>query len=170
MFLTSLLAQVLEVQVEAAADLVVDLAGEADAARLGEALQARGHVHPVAIDVVALDDNVAEVDADPERDSLGFGHRVVTRRHRLLDFGGALNGVDDARELSEGAIAHQLDDAAAVLGELGLDQLPAVTLQPLESAELVLAHEAAVADHVSGEDCSKFPHLGARECEGAREA
>ncbi|ASY71845.1 hypothetical protein SF83666_b51960 (plasmid) [Sinorhizobium fredii CCBAU 83666] len=33
----------------------------------------------------------------------------------------------------------------------GIDQLPAAGLQPLQSANLILSHEAAIADHIGRE-------------------
>ena len=55
--LDGLLAEILERDVEAVADLnlVAHRARDADAARLGKLLQARSHVHAVAEDVVVLD-------------------------------------------------------------------------------------------------------------------
>ena len=48
-------------------------AGDANTAGLGHRLQTRGDVHAVAIDVVSLDDDVAEIDADAKPDLLCFG-------------------------------------------------------------------------------------------------
>ena len=104
-------------------DLVEGVAGNDDAAGLGERLEPRGDVDAVAVDVVALDDHVAEIDADPELDALVLGRIGVALGHAALDRERALYGVDHARELDQGAIAHQLDDAAVAGGDLGLDQL-----------------------------------------------
>ena len=57
---------ILEAQVHLAFDVVVNGSGHADTTRIGQALQPGGHIDPVAVDVVALDDNVADVDADAE--------------------------------------------------------------------------------------------------------
>ena len=40
--------------------------GYADAARFREPFQARRHVHPIAVDAIAVDDHFAEIDADAE--------------------------------------------------------------------------------------------------------
>jgi hypothetical protein len=66
--LDALLAEILEFHAEPVAGLIADRARDADAAGLGELLQARGHVHAVAEDVVVLADHVAQVDADAEAD------------------------------------------------------------------------------------------------------
>ena len=112
------------------------LAGDADAARLGQRLQPRGDVDAVAVDVVALDDDVAEIDADAEDDALGPPAAPALRRgHRLLDRDGALDGVDDAGELDQHAVAHQLDDAAAMLGTIGSSDCLAPRLQRRQRAD-----------------------------------
>src|SRR6266513_2388706 len=46
-------------------------------ARLGERLDPRRDVDAVAEDVAFLDDDVAEIDADPHRDALFIGQRLV---------------------------------------------------------------------------------------------
>ena len=107
------LAAVAEGDVDAVADALVDDRGDADAARLGQRLQARGDVDAVAVDVVAVDDDVAEVDADPQRDA---GRRsAASRLDGALDGERALDRVDDAAELDQRAVADQLDHAALVL-------------------------------------------------------
>ena len=65
-----LLAVVDEADVEPAFGILLHARRHADAARLGQALEAGGHVHAVAEDVVVLDDDVADMDADAELDAL----------------------------------------------------------------------------------------------------
>ena len=138
-------------------------AGDADTAWLRHRLQTRGDVHPVAIDVVSLDNDVAEIDADAKPDLLCFGRALIAVGHPALDRGGALDGIDDAGELDERAVAHELDDAAMELLDRGVDQFPAATLQSRKRADLILAHEAAVANHVGSKYCGK-PSLHTVPC------
>ncbi len=42
-----------------------------------------------------------------------------------------------------------------MLGDLGLDQRFAVRPERIKCTHLVLAHEAAVADHIGGQNCGK---------------
>ena len=60
-------------------------------------------------------------------------------------------------ELDQRAVAHQLDDAAAVLGDQRLDELLAQRLQARDRAGLVGPHEPAVADHVRGQNRRQLP-------------
>ena len=62
------LSAILEPDVDAIADAFVDDRGDADPAGLGERLQARGDIDAIAVDVVALHDHVAEIDADAQHD------------------------------------------------------------------------------------------------------
>ena len=41
-------------------------APDADAARLGKALEPRRDIDPVAVDVIAVDDDIAEIDANAD--------------------------------------------------------------------------------------------------------
>ena len=130
-------------------------AGDANTAWLGHCFQARRNIHAISIDVVALDDDVAEIDADAKPELPGFGGVLVVDGHPALYHSSTLDGLDDAGELDERAVAHELDHAAVVLLDLGLDQFATAPLQSLERTDLVLAHEAAVANHVGSKYCGK---------------
>ena len=65
------LAGINEADVYSAPQVVVDHRSHADAPRLGQRLQSCGYVDPITVDVVAIDDDVTEVDADAERDGVG---------------------------------------------------------------------------------------------------
>ena len=79
------------------------------------------------------------------------GTPALRPRHAVLDLDGAGDGVHHAGEFGEHAVAGQLDDAALVLGDLGVDQLLAAGLECGERRRLVDAHEPGVADHVGGQ-------------------
>ena len=78
------LPAVVKNRVDTVGDTFVNNRRDANAAGLGERLEPRGEVDAVAVDVVAVDDDVAQVNADPE-------HNGVWASSGLrLD--GALNG------------------------------------------------------------------------------
>jgi hypothetical protein len=54
---------------------------------------------PPAIDVLVLDDDVAEIDANPEPDTLAARRLGLALGHAALDRERTLYGIDDAREL-----------------------------------------------------------------------
>src|ERR1700730_14329014 len=91
------------------------LTGYTDAAWFGEALEARGDVDAVAVDLFAIHHHVAKVDADAEfHPALGREIRVFGL-HRGLDLDGALDGIDHAGELGEDAVAGRVDETPVML-------------------------------------------------------
>ena len=119
--------------------------------------KARGDVDPLAVPVRPLDDHLAQIDADAHVDALVLGKAFVPLRHAALDVGGAFDRVDDAGELGQKPIAHQLEDCAAMGRDRRLDQFRPVDFEPLEGSRLVQLHQTAVAGDVGGEDGGELP-------------
>ncbi len=150
--LDALLAEQLEAESQRLLDLPRHLGRDADAARLRQLLQPGRHVDAFAVAVVAVDDHLAEVDADPELDPRLLGDAGVPFGQATLHRDRALDGVDDAAELGEQPVAHQLEDAAMVPFDRRLDQPLALAEQRLERARLVALHQGRIAHDVGGED------------------
>jgi hypothetical protein len=91
-----LLAQIIEGEVELVADMVVHRPRHADPAGLGQGFEAGGDVDAVAVDVVVVADDVAEIDADAEFDAPLGRHIGVALGHSLLHLDGAAHRIDDA--------------------------------------------------------------------------
>jgi hypothetical protein len=72
-------------------------------------LQARRYVDAVAIKVVAVDDQVAQVQADPEHNAHVLGLVAIGLGHGLLEFYGGAERIDRTWELDQGTVAGQLD-------------------------------------------------------------
>ena len=102
-------------------------------------LEPRGHVDAVAIEIVAVDDDVAQIDADAKLDMPIFGDAGIALDHAALDLDGAARRVDDAAELDQEAVAHHLEDAAAVLGDRWLEELAPMLLERRSSVRSSLA-------------------------------
>jgi hypothetical protein len=115
-------------------------------------LQAGGQIDAVAVPIVVLDDHVAKIDPDPYVDALVVGQTEVALPHRGLQLDCALDGSHRARKFGEEAVAHQFEDVAVQRQDLRFEQLLAMRLYAREGPLLVDAHEAAVTDHVGGED------------------
>jgi len=109
-------AEVGECQRQYLFDLLVGRARYADAAGLGQRLQARRDVDGVAKQVAAADHHVAHMDADTEVDPLVGGDAGVRLAERRLRLDRALHGVDGTCELRENAVAGRVRDAASMLG------------------------------------------------------
>ena len=155
-------AEIGDGKIEPPLDLPVGLLGQADRARLADALQPRGDIDPVAHQIaVALLDHVAEMNADPEFDAALRRHAGVPLDGTALQLDGATHGVDHAAELDDVSVAGALDDPPVMRGDGGVDQIATQPPQPRQRAILVRAREPAVADHVGGEDrrdLSRFRH------------
>ena len=162
-----MLAQGLEDEVELAADVVVDRPRDQDAARLGKLLQARGDVDAVAVDVLAVDDHVAEVDADAELEPVLGRQGGVALAQGLLDVDSAGQRLDDAREVGQHAVTRRADDAAVVLGDEPVDDLAAGP-KPGVRAGLVAVHLAREADRVGAQDRGQLAPPPARRAFGSR--
>ena len=141
----------IEHYVQRAIDLLEHLTRDADAARLGDALEPGSDVDPVAIDPRSVVDQIAQIDADPEQHAPVLRHLGIAACHRHLDVGGTFDGGDDARELCKDAVAGGVDDPATELGHQR-QHLRLMTLQGLDRAIFVLAHEPTVTGDISGKD------------------
>ena len=115
---------------------------------------------PSPIDVVALDDHVAEIDADAEFDAAIRRDAGVPLGHRLLHRDRAAHRIDDAGKFDQQAVTGGLDDTAAVLGDLRIEKLAAQRLEAFERAFLVRPHQPRIPRHIGGEDRGETAGLG----------
>ena len=91
--------------------LIVDGSGDHHATGLGELLQPRRDVDPVAKDVGTVHHHIAQIDADAKPHLVRMGRvRILTGRF-LLNLDRTLHGLDDAGELGDDGIAPGVDDA-----------------------------------------------------------
>jgi len=127
--LDALLAPILEWVGQLVADVVAHRPGNADPAGFGQGFQARRNIDAVAEDVAVLGDDVAEIDADAKPDLPIVSHLRLAVDHPALNLGSAAQRIDDAGEFHEQTVAGGLDDAAPVLLDLWIDQLPAMRLE-----------------------------------------
>ncbi len=166
-----LFSKILEPEFEAIAHLVMNGPGNVDAARIGHCLQPGRDIHPVAIDVVAVDRHIAKIDADAELDPLPFRHAGIAIGDCLLNLAGGPHRLHDARKFREQAIAHELDDAPMMLCDLRTDQLGAERLQRRQRAILVGPDQTRVANdirsHNGGEAAFQNRILPQGECRGS---
>ena len=128
------LAHILERAGGLAFYLIPDDAGEGYAAHWGKGLESRSHVDPFAIDVVALDNDFAKIDAHAVADALGFGDLSPGFFCRILYRQRTVHGGDDAGELRQCPVAHHLEHAAAMSGDLGIENCAPVGLQPFQAS------------------------------------
>src|SRR5262249_13581306 len=113
---------------------------------------ARRNIHTVTHQIVALDHDIADMDADAQRQAtlvVGFLYRR-----------GAAYRLNSAGELDQEAVAHRLEEPPGVFGDLWLDHSGPQSLKPRQRPSLVAADELRVADHVGHQDRGKAALLG----------
>ena len=148
--------EVLAVENQLAGDVLANALRYAQAAGFGDLLQPCDHVDSVTEDVPVLDDDIALMYPDAK------GHRPVRRDagvaqdHRALYLDRALDGFDHAGELDQHPVAGRLDRVPMMFRDLRVDELVSVCPEGGKRPRLVDAHEAAVADHVGGQDGGEF--------------
>ena len=143
-----LAAKIVERDIEAAADIIMHARRNANPARIVHRLDTRGDVDPVAEDILALDDDVADVDAETEEYPLIVRQPGITLRDAALNIHGVRHGVDGTGELDQRAITRRLYDVAAMPGDLRMKKLRAEGIEARQGACLVLSHHLGIADDV----------------------
>ena len=138
--LQALLADIIEWHFELVAYLSVGVVGDADATRIGNAFEARCDVHTIAKNIVVLNDDIPDIDADAQLDALVLRHGGIAFDHAPLDVDRTTGGIDCAGEFDQYAIACALDDAATMLCDLGFEKLPPMSIEPRQRALLVGSH------------------------------
>ena len=127
------------------------------------AFQPGGDIDAVAENVVIVDDDVADMDADAKCDAAILRHGRIGLRHGALNVERAAHRVDRAGEFDQHAVAGRLDDAAAMFGDFRIDQRAPAVLESRQSSLFVASHEPAVTDDVCRKNgCETALHAGAR--------
>src|SRR6266849_2262524 len=96
-----LVPEILETVRHAIPHLFEYRAGDHHTPRVCERLQPCRDVHAFAVDIVLIDDYIAEVDPDQNLDPSFLGERALPFAHRLLDLACAAHRLDRAGELDQ---------------------------------------------------------------------
>ena len=120
-----------------------------------QGLEPRRDVDTVSIEVLTLDHHVAEVDADPKDNPAILGDVAVGRIHGFLQLHRARDRVHGAGELHQHAVSHHFDDPAVMSGDQRLEDVRTPGLKGSQRTGLVRLHQAAVADHIGGQNGGK---------------
>jgi hypothetical protein len=102
--------------------VVVGCSGDQNTAWRAGLFQSGRHVDAVPQEVLAIDQYVAEIDSDTQDNPALIRDLRLPFRQLLLDYSRAGNSLDDGTELGDQAVAGQLDDAAVVFRQQGLEQ------------------------------------------------
>src|SRR5262249_51060228 len=137
-----------------------DFARDAYSAGISQLLEPGRHIDAFAVAIVAVDDNLTEIDSDPNLDSPVLRHVGTSLRQAALQRHRAFHSIDDAGKFRQQSVAHQLEDAAMVFFDLRLEELSAAGAEAIKASRLVLFHESRIADDVGGKDRRKLPLHG----------
>ena len=138
-------------------DLLADVRGDTDTVWWRERLETGGDIDAIPGHVAAINDDVSDVDADAKPNP-GFDAPVgLERYHAALDADAALQGRGGAGERGQKAVPGRLDQAAAVLFNLGLRDFFAQLAQSRKGQRFVALHQPAGADHVGNHDRRQLP-------------
>jgi hypothetical protein len=110
----------------------------------------RRDIHPVAEDVLAFCNDIAEIDPDAELDPLLRGDGRILLDYLPLHLDRAAHGVHDTRKFRQEAVAGVLYGTALVLLDLRTDQLREMRLEPLVRPLLIRPHQARIPRHIGG--------------------
>ena len=137
-----------QADLDLAPDLPIGVVRYANAARFGNALQPGGNIDAVAKDIVVVDDDIADMDANPEFNPDILRDVGVLRGHGTLDFDRAAGGIDGTGEFHQHAVTGGLDDAATMGSYGGINKCFSGRLEPGQGAFLVGTHEAAISGDI----------------------
>src|SRR5208282_221833 len=149
------LTQIFEGDRQPVADLVAYRAADVDPAGLRQTLQPRGGVDPLAVNQVAIGDDIAHGDRDPKLNTPVVRHLFSVLRHFALHFDRAGHGIDDAVELDQQAIAHAAHDAAFVRHDCRIEEIAPDGVERRQGTLLVDPHQAGIADDIGAHDDRK---------------
>src|SRR5262249_17296538 len=96
-----LLAQILKDKGQPVAHVIMDRVGHEHTAGVGQGFDPRGYIDAVAIEVVVLDNYVAEIDADAKFNAVVGRNTGIALGHRLLHRDRAAHRIDDAGKLNQ---------------------------------------------------------------------
>jgi hypothetical protein len=151
-----LLADIGKLGVDLAAYLPERILRQADAARCGDAFEPGRDVHAVAQDIISLDQNVAEMDADAPFHAPVNRDRGVALGRQPLQRDGAVDRADYRGKLNKKAVTGGLNNAPAMRAD---DRVAggAMLAQRPRRAGFVHPHEARIPGNVRCEDRGEFP-------------
>jgi hypothetical protein len=149
-------ANIVQARLQLACDSIMNVARQDDSIWRSLGFETGRHIHAIAVQIMSVDDEIAEVKADPENDPGVFRLAAVEFDHCGLKFDGSPHGVYGTAEFRQSPVAYELHEAAAVPGQCRLESSSVVRLQTGKRADFVLAHKPRIADRVDGQNRRQF--------------
>lgn len=122
-------------------------------------LKSRGHVYIVTVDVIAFNDDIADVKANPKHDGLVPGLVAICLNHGLLELNCSPERIHGASKLGQAAVASQPDHAPAAACGSWRKSLVQMFQKPRDGAALIPAHQPRRSNYIGKENCRQFALL-----------
>src|SRR5258708_18337722 len=100
------------------------VSGNADTAGFGNAFEPCRDVDAVAEDVVPLDQNIAEMDADAPFHAAFAGNPRIAFRRQVLQCEGAVDGADHRAKFDQDAVTGGIEDPPAMMRDERIGSSP----------------------------------------------
>ena len=137
--------------------LLKRIGGYGDTPWCCQPLQARCDVNAVAQDIVPVDNDITDIDADTIVDASVIRLIRLALLHRILDVDSALNRIDRAGKLHQQSIARGFEHTPIEGSDSGINQGFAVTTLPGDCTGLIDLHQPRIANHIRCEDRRQPP-------------
>jgi hypothetical protein len=146
-----LLAEISEAHRQLRPDMVSNSTRDANPTRLSKSLQAGGDINGVAEEIVALNDDIADMYPDAEPHLLTGRSIRILLCYGVLHRDSTLHGVHSTSEVSDETIASRVEDPTAMRGDQAIYDDP-VRGEGAERVDLILPHQSAVALDIGCEE------------------
>ena len=147
--------QIFVTDVQFALELIKCRAGQVNSIRFTQLLQTCCNIDPIAIDVVALDQYVPEIDPDAEVNVPAFRKLQISFDDRALDGDRGRHSIHHAAKLDQHAITGCFHDAAIVPCNFRIDQFVPHQLECFKGSGFIGFHESREVNHVGSKNCRK---------------
>ena len=97
------------------AHLIAHDAADADAPRLRQGFETRRDVDAIAINVFVINDDIANVQANPKLNAPLWRNLHIALGHLPLDIDSTAYGIDDTGKLDKHAVTRRLNNAPAAI-------------------------------------------------------
>ena len=124
-----------------------------------KSFQAGRDIDGIADEVVALNYDVGDVDADPKPHLLTGRSISILLVYGFLHCDSTLHSIHGAGEVSDEAVARGVEDPTAMRGDEPIDDDP-IRGEGAKGADLVEPHQSAVTFDIGGEDRGELPFDG----------
>src|SRR5262244_1701425 len=146
--LDCLLAHIIELEAEFVLYLVVNHARHHNAPGLSQRLKARRDVDPVSINIVVIDDDIADINTYAELNSFLSWQLCSALNHGVLNVDSAAYRIHDAHKFDKHTVARRLHDTSTMLCNFWIDQFLPMGFELAQRAFLVSAHQPTITSDI----------------------